>query len=143
MRFLVPQFIEVEDKIVGPLSFKQAAYLLGAGGVAVILITRLGFFWAMMLGMPFYVIAAALAFMQINDRPFSHFLYAALFYSMRKKLYIWKKQEKRIAPTQLPEAVSTPSTLPFTLPTSQSRLKELAWTLDTQGSMYETEDSWK
>lgn len=32
MQFQVPQFIEVEDKIFGPLTFKQFVYI--AGGVA-------------------------------------------------------------------------------------------------------------
>ncbi|TSC80302.1 MAG: hypothetical protein G01um101429_152 [Parcubacteria group bacterium Gr01-1014_29] len=31
-QFQVPQFIEVEDKIFGPLTTKQFFYLLGGGG---------------------------------------------------------------------------------------------------------------
>ena len=37
MRFQVPQFIEVEDKIFGPLTFKQFVYVTGGVGLAVIL----------------------------------------------------------------------------------------------------------
>ena len=36
MRFEVPQFIEIEDKIIGPLTWKQFIYL--AGGVGALLI---------------------------------------------------------------------------------------------------------
>ena len=32
MRFQVPQFIEIESKIFGPLTFKQFIYLAGGGG---------------------------------------------------------------------------------------------------------------
>jgi hypothetical protein len=37
MRFQVPQFTDVEDKIVGPLTLKQFVYLAGAGGGCIIL----------------------------------------------------------------------------------------------------------
>ena len=37
MRFQVPQFIEVEDKIFGPLTLKQFIYLAGAGGLVFVL----------------------------------------------------------------------------------------------------------
>jgi len=32
MRFEVPQFIEVEDKIFGPFTWKQFIYLMGGEG---------------------------------------------------------------------------------------------------------------
>ena len=34
MRFSVPQFIDVEDKIFGPLTLKQGIYRVGAVGAA-------------------------------------------------------------------------------------------------------------
>ena len=37
MDYQVPQFIEVEDKLVGPLTFKQFVYLAGGAGICVIL----------------------------------------------------------------------------------------------------------
>ena len=36
MRFEVPQFIEIEDKIFGPLTWKQFIYLAGGAGFGVI-----------------------------------------------------------------------------------------------------------
>ena len=36
MQFRVPQFIDIEDKILGPLSWRQFAYVLGAAAVAYI-----------------------------------------------------------------------------------------------------------
>ena len=37
MQFQVPQFIEVEDKIFGPLTFKQFVYVLGGAGACYLL----------------------------------------------------------------------------------------------------------
>ena len=135
MRFVVPQFIEVEDKIVGPLTFKQASYLIGAGGVALMLITSFGFFWAVVLGSPIYALAGALAFLKINNRPFSLTLFAILMYTFRKKLYLWKKEEKKQEDALLPaqQESSAKNNLEAILQNNtKSRLKELAWSLDTQ-----------
>ena len=44
MRFEVPQFIEVEDKIFGPFTWKQFIYLAGGAGAAVTLYLMLPFF---------------------------------------------------------------------------------------------------
>jgi hypothetical protein len=136
MRFVVPQFIEVEDKVVGPLTFKQGAYIIGAGGVALMLLTQFGFFWAMVLGSPLYALAGALAFVKFNNRPFSAVLYSLFTYGTRKKLYLWKKTE----PEEHTEILSTSkdtqdveNNIEQTVRgTTQSRLKELAWALDSQ-----------
>ena len=37
MQFQVPQFVEVEDKIVGPLTLKQFLYVGGAVGASLLL----------------------------------------------------------------------------------------------------------
>ncbi len=134
MRFVVPQFIEVEDKVVGPLTFKQAAYIIGAGGFALMLFTTVGFFWAIVLGSPVYALAGALAFVKINNRPFSLTLFSVFNYALRKKLYLWKKEAPQ--PKTQPAQQNTPETEQLQHlareRTTQSRLKELAWALDTQ-----------
>ena len=48
MRFLVPQFIEVEDKLFGPLSFRQFVYLVGSIGFAGALYALYGVFAAIL-----------------------------------------------------------------------------------------------
>jgi hypothetical protein len=50
MRFLVPQFIEVEDKLFGPLSFRQFVYLVGSIGFAGALYALYGVFAAILFG---------------------------------------------------------------------------------------------
>jgi hypothetical protein len=137
MRFAVPQFIDVDDKVVGPLTFKQAAYVVGAGGFALMLITSIGFVWGVVLGTPLYALAGALAFVKINNRPFSLVLFSMLNYAVHKKLYLWKKTEQQIQQvTPLPsETEKDAHTIAHAIQSNtQSRLKELAWALDTQQS---------
>lgn len=93
MRFEVPQFIEIEDKIFGPLTWRQFLYLGGGIGMAVVLFLRLPFLLFVLSGVPLALIAGALAFYPVNNRPFSYFLEAVVNYFSGKRLYLWRKEE--------------------------------------------------
>lgn len=94
MRFEVPQFIEVEDKIVGPLTWKQFIYLGGGIGILVGLYLY-SFLLFALLGIPLATLAGFLAFHKVNNRPFSIFLESALNYFTKTRLYIWQKDTQQ------------------------------------------------
>src|SRR3989338_9198817 len=96
MRFQVPQFIEVEDKIFGPLTFKQFIYIAGGAGIGVVLFIFLPKFLAILIFLPIAIFTAALAFYKVNDKPFINMVEAFVKYHFTNKLYIWKKEEKII-----------------------------------------------
>ena len=91
MRFEVPQFIDIEDKIIGPFTWRQFVYLAGGIGLLVTFYFLLPFTFFVVLGIPVGALAASLAFQRVNNRPFSFFLEALLGYTTRKKLYFWRK----------------------------------------------------
>lgn len=93
MRFEVPQFIEVEDKIFGPLSWRQFLYLGGGVGAAVVMFLMLPFILFVVFGAPLAALSAALAFYPVNNRPFSYFLEAIINYITKERLYLWRKKE--------------------------------------------------
>ncbi len=95
MRFQVPQFIEIEDKIFGPLSFKQFIYVVGGGGFIVLCFVYLATFLAILLAIPIGVLSGALAFYQVNKRPFIVTVEAAFRHFLKNKIYVWKKKENR------------------------------------------------
>lgn len=95
MRFEVPQFIEVEDKIFGPFTWKQFIYLAGGGGVAIVLFFMLPFVIFVLLGVPIVALSGFLAFHKINNRPFSNFLESFVQYFAGNKLYLWKKEAQQ------------------------------------------------
>src|SRR4051812_24860436 len=97
MRFQVPQFIEVEDKIFGPLTLKQFIYLAGGAGISVIVYLFLPLFLAVLVIIPILSFSAALAFYKVNNKPFVGFLEAAFMYAFHPKLYIWQHEEKLMA----------------------------------------------
>lgn len=134
MKFAVPQFIEVEDKIFGPLTLKQAIYAAGGVGFAVLNFVMFGLFMAFLLGGPVLVLAIALAFVKVNNRPFVDTLESAFYYTVKRKLYLWKKSERvQKAGDGLPDTVAAKQLVPRM---SESKLKDLAWSLDIKESTY-------
>ena len=94
MRFKVPQFIEMEDKIIGPLTLKQFFYLLGGGGILAILwvFFKLGAF--IILAIPIVGFSVALAFYRPNGHSLISLIGSFLNYLTKPKLYLWKKNDK-------------------------------------------------
>jgi len=92
MRFEVPQFIEVEDKIVGPLTWKQFIYLAGGIGILIVCYMILPKILFAIIGLPLAALAGFLAFHRVNNRPFSIFLESFVKYMRNGKLYLWRKE---------------------------------------------------
>src|SRR3989344_2453808 len=133
MQFRVPQFIELEDKIFGPFTFKQFLYLGGGAGICFIFYKLFPLFIAMFFIAPVAGLSLALAFYQVNNRPFINVLESALRYLLQNKLYVWKKEEKKITTTDTAlykESFTNMHKL------SQSKLKDIAWSLDVHESIY-------
>ncbi|MEK7176161.1 MAG: PrgI family protein, partial [Patescibacteria group bacterium] len=122
MRFQVPQFIEVEDKIFGPLTFKQFVYVAGGIGLCVILFIFLPKFLAILLALPVAALAGALAFYKVNDKPFINMVEAFFNYTLTNKLYIWKKEEKE-AKSKGNEAADKPIQQVYVPKLSESKLR--------------------
>jgi hypothetical protein len=128
MRFQVPQFIEIEDKIIGPLTLKQGMYLGGGIFGTYLLMRLLGIYLGFLFAIPVIIIALALAFYKINNKPFIVILEAAFKFYVEDKLYIWKKEDRKVIRST---DSSTVPTSPIYVPKlSDSKLKDLAWSLD-------------
>lgn len=129
MNFRVPQFIEVEDKLVGPLTLRQFVYILGGAGGAFVAYKFLPIYLAIWIILPIVSLALALAFLKINNQPFINILQAGIGYYLGNRLYVWRKEEKRAQPK--PEVRGAPRTVPATIPKlTESKLRDLAWSLD-------------
>lgn len=129
MRFQVPQFIDIEDKVFGPFTFKQFVYIAGAAGLSFILLRLLPRFLAIIAIIPVAVFALALAFYKVNNKPFVQMVEAFFKYVIGARLYVWKRSEKESAKSSiLPESyrqLEVPKT-------GSSRLKDLTWSLDAR-----------
>ncbi len=138
MEYQVPQFIEVEDKLVGPLSLKQFIYVAGAGGLCVVFFFYLNIIFAILLSIPVISLAGALAFYKVNGKPFVEVLEAGFSYYTGAKLFLWKRKEPQAgevsaaaaAAAAAEEAARTP--VRGTPKLTRGKLSELAWSLDIQ-----------
>lgn len=132
-QFQVPQFIDIEDKIIGPLTLRQFLYLLGGG--AIVVVARALFVPFLFYIISFFVLGLsfALAFYKVNGIPFPKIIAAALSYLSRPRLYIWKQEE---LPSKKPSVVSAASTAPAPKAT-ESKLEDLAWSLDIKEKIEE------
>lgn len=131
MQFRVPQFIDIEDKILGPLTWKQAAYCLGAAGVTYI---SLRFTGSKLLGLvfaaPFAGVFLAMAFVKINNQSFIEIIEHAFNYYAKSNLYTWRKaSDTDIDIKQVVQKVSPSSLIPKT---NRKSLSDLALDLDTK-----------
>lgn len=134
MRFQVPQFIEVEDKIFGPLTLKQFLYLAGSLGMAFVAYSLIGnIFISIFLIIPIVALGLGLAFYKINNKPFIFVLEAAVKYYVGDKLYIWRKKDKEIVAKKAEDASMDLSNL-YIPKLSDSKLKDLTWSLDIKQS---------
>lgn len=106
MQFEVPQFIEIEDKIFGPLTWRQFLYLGGGVGMAVVLFLTTNLIVFILVGLPIGLLAGALSFLKINNRPFSYTLEAMFNYVMGTRLYFWRKKDSVVYRNRVAKSAS-------------------------------------
>lgn len=141
MEYQVPQFIEAEDKIVGPLTFKQFLYMGGALGLCTICFVSFNFFIAVILSIPIIALAVALAFYKINGKPFIEMMEAGFNYFVSAKLFLWKHKDPTAKQNTAAAAAAAEATAAAAVRASRStpkltrgKLSELAWSLDVNNS---------
>jgi hypothetical protein len=138
-KFQVPQFVEVEDKIFWRLTLKQFIYLAGGGGLSIIIFlfvpNFLPTFFAIVLIIPVVGFSLALAFYRYNNRPFIFVVESAFQYLLNARLYIWRKVEEPMTPSKSSKTETDPLATAFVPKLSDSKLKELTWSLDTKEAM--------
>jgi len=142
-QFVVPQFIDVEDKIIGPITTRQFLIIMGTTMILFVMYKILRFWYFALTGLPIVGVAATFAFARVNGAPFHLFFLNILETSRRPKTRVWYKDmndaELRAslsaAPITPPPAVAPKEAI------TTSRLQELTLVANT-GGVYNPED-WK
>lgn len=132
MQFRVPQFIEVESKVIGPFSFREFVFLAGGIGFVVMLWLWVSPLVAIVVGLPIAGLGAALAFWKPYGMPFEKLLEAAFWYATSRHIYIWKKPAPKASAPSSQENDVAARPIPYFQTTKPSRLRELAFQLDIQ-----------
>ncbi len=133
MQFKVPQFLDIEDKIFGPFTFRQFAYLAGGAGLCFVIYRTTSLLVGILPILAVAGFALALTFYRVNNKPFIFVLESAFKYAFRDKLYIWKRRMQKPADKVVAEkntATIETATMTRTNKLGSSRLKDLSWSLD-------------
>ncbi len=135
MQFQVPQFIEVEDKIFGPLTLKQFVYLAGGGAAVFLLWIILPFFLFIVLAIPLAVFSVALAFYQLHGQPFIKVVENAFNFYIGSKVYTWRKKERVIKREKVADESSKQQDEAAIPKLTKRKLDDLAWSLDIKKNL--------
>ncbi len=96
MRFTVPQFIEHEAKIVGPMTFRQFIFIAIAGAICLFIYSIAPFYVFVIACVVFGGSALALAFLKVQGRSLPVVLSNLLRFNFAPKMYLWKKSKIQI-----------------------------------------------
>ncbi len=138
MRFQVPQFIERETRIAGPLTFRQfvlMAIAAGFVGLLYLALAKKSFFLMILLSAALVIGAFALAFVKVGGRPMPTVLGNLFGFLAGTKVYLWKKKAlpPRIIWKQPDKKgiVKPKSLIPELKIVGKSRLKDVGTAIDT------------
>ena len=132
MQFKVPQFLDIEDKIFGPFTFKEFVYLAGGAGLCFVLYKLLGLLLGAIPILAVAGLAIALAKYKPNNKPFINMIEAGFNYLMQDKLYIWKRRKNIIKNDELriTDEDNKREKLKNSTRLGGNKLRDLAWSLD-------------
>ncbi len=134
-KFIVPQFIDNEDKILGPITVRQFLICLVATLVIFIeyKLLRTPYFIAALI--PTGGLSAVFAFLKVNGQPFHLFFVNVLQTMMRPGLRVWNKNlnDAEIRALAKREEEAPIVKRERKAPPSSTRLRDLALTVNTGG----------
>ncbi|MBI4091036.1 MAG: PrgI family protein [Candidatus Komeilibacteria bacterium] len=95
-KFIVPQFIDVENKILGPITVRQFI-TVAVGGVLIFASYKLADFTLFLfLAVVILLLAIIVAFVKFNGLPFHVFLLNVVGTYKKPMLRVWLKEEFKI-----------------------------------------------
>ncbi len=97
MMFNVPQFIDVEDKIAGPLTVKQLLWMVGMTAAVLVVVSMFPTTAAFIISVPIVVAFVLLAFYRPNGQPLISYVTHAFFFLFRPKVLVWKRPAVHIS----------------------------------------------
>lgn len=134
-QFTVPQFIDVEDKIIGPVTTRQFIIMLVDSLIIFVLYKLLLFLYFAIFGLIMLAVGVVIAFARINGQPFHFFLLNLLQTFRKPRMRVWNKAKSDMELRAILGVAPPPAPAPHVRkePISESRLNEIALIVDTGG----------
>ena len=96
----VPQYIDVEDKIAGPLTAKQLGWVIGLGITLLVMWNMLPKVLFFIIGIPLSITFLAFAFYKPYGQPLGNFVIFGILYFFRPKVYFWQRTPQKNIPSK-------------------------------------------
>lgn len=134
-QFVIPQFIDVEDKIIGPITSRQFVILLATTIILFVFYKLLTFIYFLVFGLPIFGVGIVLAFIKVNGQPFHFFLLNLIQTLRRPSLRIWNKELSLddVRRYLKVEKIEVPPPRPVKEPIVATKLAELSLIVNTGG----------
>jgi hypothetical protein len=141
-QFTVPQFIDVEDKIIGPITTRQFVIMLLGFVIMAIFYAIFDFSLFATASLLVFAITGTFSFAKINGRPFHFFVLNLIQTIKRPRLRVWIKVNDvdfGVEGKQEKDSFDQNMEIKKKKRPSLSRLNELSLIVDTKGT-YKGED---
>ncbi|MDF1497551.1 MAG: PrgI family protein [Patescibacteria group bacterium] len=140
-QFIVPQFIDKEDRIIGPITVRQFLICLVSAGIVFVEYKMLTTAFFILAFIPTAGLAGTFAFLKINGQPFHLFFVNFLQSQVRPKLRVWNKSLSLEEIKGAQRVVGLPAVEKPKLKKrpSSTRLRDLALVVNT-GGVYQPEE---
>jgi hypothetical protein len=142
MRYTVPQFIDVEDKIFGPITTRQFVILLVDAGFIFVAYKALDFTAFVIVGLLLFGVGGILAFLRVNGQPFHYFMLNIVQTTKRPGRRVWNKELSDMELRELVHAKPPPPPKPKIIkePLAATKLSEVSLVVNT-GGVFNPEES--
>lgn len=131
MLFSVPQFIDVEDKVAGPLTWRQLLWMIGLGTILLVLYNTVPGTVFVVIAVPTILLFVALAFYRPYNRPLIYTLVNGVLFVFRPKIAVWERPTTLRTPKPVAPPPAAPA--PHMKKVSREELRALAQTVDAHG----------
>ncbi|MBU1131679.1 PrgI family protein [Patescibacteria group bacterium] len=132
-QFLVPQFIDVEDKIIGPVTMRQFVLMLISILLGFLLYQLLPFIYFVVAGVLDLAFFAIISFARVNGRPIHFFLLNFAQTFKKPNVRVWNKESFMRDIKVISEKAEEKIELPTKKMMTGSRLNDLTLTINTGG----------
>jgi len=140
MQFVVPQFIDIETKIIGPITPRQFIILIIMFGLIALSYKLADFALFLIEGVIIFLLGITIAFIKVNGQPVYYFFLSLISILRKPSIRVWRREpslpekELRIRQKNEPEKIKV-----IRPPLSYSRLNQISLLIDTGGE-YQGED---
>lgn len=134
-QFKVPQNLDMEDRLIGKLTFLQFGYLAFGGLLAYVIVLKIPGTFGYILAVPIGLITFAYTFVKVQDQPFSHFVTSLVAYISLPRSRMWQHDSSNvdphlIQPDKAPKKVEKKEVKKVFTP---DQIHHLAETIDSHG----------